>query len=151
MDTQTCNSVNWFRGSACQGSDRKWVYVYIYMYMHAVGSITWPHFGQSRVSNLATVGSITWPPFFKPIKIGVLGDFLCTVFRGWCKNSVFEKKLVKKGVSEKKNCAPFFGQFRFSWLLLHDVTRCFRRVCKKTYKIGFFWHTLLLDAEETEK
>ena len=25
----------------------------------------------------------------------------------------------------------FFGQFRFCSLLLHDVTRCFRRVCKK--------------------
>ena len=37
-------------------------------------------------------------------------------------------------------------------MLLHDVTRCFRRVCKKSpIKIGFFGHTLLLDAEETEK
>ena len=60
------------------------------IYICAVGSITWPHFGQSRVNNLATVGSITWPPFFEPIKIGVLGDFWCTVFRGWCKISVFE-------------------------------------------------------------
>ena len=31
------------------------------IYIYAVGSITWPHFGQSRVNNLATVGSITWP------------------------------------------------------------------------------------------
>ena len=37
--------------------------IYIYIYIYAVGSITWPHFGQSRVNNLATVGSITWPPF----------------------------------------------------------------------------------------
>ena len=32
--------------------------------MHAVGSITWPFFGQSRVNNLAMVGSITWPSFW---------------------------------------------------------------------------------------
>ena len=36
-------------------------------------------------------------------------------------------------------------------MLLDDVTRCFSRVCKKPYKNRFFLHTLLLDAEETEK
>ena len=80
----------------------------IYIYIYAVGSITWPFFGQSRVNNLAIFGSITWPPFFEPIKIGVLeGDFLCTVFRGWCKISVFEKIGQKRGFRKKK-CAPFF-------------------------------------------
>ena len=97
------------------------------------------------------VGSITWPSFFEPIKIGVWEIFLCTVFRGWCKISVFEKKLVKNGVSEKKLCTFFLRSFGFTSLLLHDGTRCFRRVCKKPYKNRFFWHTLLLDAEETEK
>ena len=87
---------------------------FIYIYIYAVGSITWPYFGQSRVDNLAMVGSITWPSFFEPIKIGVFGDFWCTVFRGWCKISVFEKKnLVKKGVSEKQIVHLFFGEF---WL-----------------------------------
>ena len=33
------------------------------IYIYAVGSITWPYFGQSRVNNLAMVGSITWPSF----------------------------------------------------------------------------------------
>ena len=57
----------------------------------------------------------------------------------------------KKGFP-KKNCAPFFlGSFGFTSLLLHDGTRCFRRVCKKPYKNRVSWHTLLLDAEETEK
>ena len=98
------------------------------------------------------VGSITWPSFFEPIKIGVLGDFLCTVFRGWCKISVFEKKnWSKKGFPKKKMCTFFLGSFGFTSLLLHDGTRCFRRVCKKPYKNSFFWHALLLDAEETEK
>ena len=45
--------------------------------------------------------------------------------------SSFWKKLVKKRVSEKI-VHLFFGEFRFGSLLLHDVTRCFRRVCKKT-------------------
>ena len=44
----------------------------------------------------------------------------------------------------------FLGSLGFTWLLLHDVTRCFRRVCKKSYKNRFFLSTLLLDAEETE-
>ena len=64
---------------------------------------------------------------------------------------MFLKKMVKKGVSEKKMCTFFGGSFGFTCLLLHDVTRCFRRVCQKPIKIGFFLHTLLLDAEETEK
>ena len=61
--------------------------------------------------------------------------------------------LVKKGVS-KKNVQFFFGgggSLGFTWLLLHDVTRCFRGVCKKPYKNRLFLSTLLLDAEETEK
>ena len=77
--------------------------------------------------------------------------FLCTVFRGWCKISVFEKNWSKKGVSEKKWCTFFWGSFGFTSLLLHDVTRCFRRVCKKNYFYRVFLHTLLLDAEESEK
>ena len=37
-------------------------------------------------------------------------------------------------------------------MLLDDVTRCFSKVCKKkTYKNRVFVHTLLLDAEETDK
>ena len=61
-------------------------YMYIFIYIYAVGSITWPPFGQSRVNNLATFGSITWPPFFEPIKIGVLGDFFVHSFRGVVQN-----------------------------------------------------------------
>ena len=32
------------------------LYIYIYIYIDAVGLITWPFFGQSRVNNLAMVG-----------------------------------------------------------------------------------------------
>ena len=86
-----------------------YIHIYIYLYIYAVGSITWPYFGHFRVNNLAMVGPITWPSFFEPIKIGVLGVLLCTVFRGWCKISVFEKeKLVKKGFP-KKNVHLFWG------------------------------------------
>ena len=56
------------------------------VYIYAVGSITWPYFGQSRVNNLAMVGSITWPSFFEPIKIGVFGDFLVHSFQGVVQN-----------------------------------------------------------------
>ena len=59
-----------------------YIYIHTYIYICAVGSITWPYFGQSRVDNLAMVGSITWPSFFEPIKIGVLGDFLVHSFQG---------------------------------------------------------------------
>ena len=48
-------------------------------------------------------------------------------------------------------CTFFGGSFGFTSLLLHDVTRCFRRVCKKPYKNRVCLSTLLLDAEETEK
>ena len=79
--------------------------------------------------------------------------FWCTVFRGWCKISVFEKKSwSKKGFPKKKMCTFFLGGFGFTSLLLHAGTRCFRRVCKKKpYKNRVFLSTLLLDAEETEK
>ena len=73
-------------------------------------------------------------------------------FRGWCKISVFESCFwSQKEVSDKKLCTFFLGSLGFTSLLLHDVTRCFRRVCKKPYKSRFFLGTLLLDAEETEK
>ena len=89
------------------------MHIYIYRYMHAVGSITWPHFGQSRVNNLATVGSITWPPFFEPIKIWGLGRFFGAQFSGGGAKLVFLKVVFgQKLVSEKKNCAPFLGEFR---------------------------------------
>ena len=52
---------------------------------------------------------------------------------------------------QKKMCTFFGGSLGFTSLLLHDVTRCFRRVCKKPYKNRVFLSTLLLDAEETEK
>ena len=39
-------------------------------------------------------------------------------------------------------CTFFLGSFGFTSLLLHDVTRCFRRVCKKPIKIVFFAHPL---------
>ena len=35
--------------------------------------------------------------------------------------------------------------------MLHDVTRCFRRVFKKPYKNSFCLNTVLLDAKQTEK
>ena len=63
-----------------------------------------------------------------------------------------KKNLVKKGVSEKKNCAPFFGGVLAllpccCMMALDALEGC----AKKPYKNRFFWHTLLLDAEETEK
>ena len=59
-------------------------------------------------------------------------------FSGGGAKLVFLKKNGQKRVSDKKNVHLFFGEFRFSSLLLHDVTRCFRRVCKKPYKNRFF-------------
>ena len=64
---------------------------------------------------------------------------------------MFLKKNWSKKGFPKKMCTFFLGGFGFTSLLLHDGTRCFRRVCKKTYKNRFFLSTLLLDAEETEK
>ena len=61
-------------------------YIYIYIYMYAVGLITWPFFGQSRVNNLAMVELITWPSFFEPIKIGFFGDFLVHSYQGVVQN-----------------------------------------------------------------
>ena len=121
----------------------------MHIYIYAVGSITWPHFGHFKVNNLATSRSITWPPFFEPIKI-VFFEIFCAQFSGGGAKLVFFEKMVKKGVSEKK-CALFWGGLGFTSLLLHDVTRCFRRACKKSYKIRIFLSNLLLDAEETEK
>ena len=63
-----------------------------------------------------------------------------------------KKKFGQKRDFRKKMCTFFLGGFGFTSLLLHDGTRCFRRVCKKKpYKNRFFLSTLLLDAEETEK
>ena len=71
---------------------------------------------------------------------------------GGAKLVFLKNKNGQKRVSEnKKLCTYFLGQLRFISLLLDDVTRCFSRVCKKPYKNRFFLHTLLLDAEETEK
>ena len=51
-----------------------------------------------------------------------------------------KKNGQKNGFPPKKRCTFFFGQFRFSSLLLHDITRRFRRVCtKKPYKNRVFW------------
>ena len=47
----------------------------------------------------------------------------------------------KRG-SPKKNCALFWGGSGFTRLLLHDVTRCFRRVLKQPYENRFFEHAL---------
>ena len=77
--------------------------------------------------------------------------FWCTVFRGWCKISVLKVGFGQKRGFRKKMCTFFLGSLGFTSLLLHDVTRCFRRVCKKPYKKCVFLSTLLLDAEETEK
>ena len=82
---------------------------HIYIYIYAVGSITWPHFGHFNVNNLATSRSISWPPFLSLYKKGFLLTFFCAQFSGgWCKISVFDKKLVNKGGSEK-NIVHFFG------------------------------------------
>ena len=85
--------------------------IYIYICCRVNNLAIFCHF---RVNNLAMVESITWPSFFEPIKIGVFGDCLCTVFRGWCKISVFEKKTFgeKRGF-RKNNVHLFFGEF---WL-----------------------------------
>ena len=99
-------------------------YIYIYIYIYAVGSITWPSF------------------FWAYKKRFFLEIFWCTVFRGWCKISVLEKKLVKKGVSEKK-CAPFF------WGVLALLPCCcmmaldaLEGCAKNPIKISFFEHLL---------
>ena len=78
--------------------------------MHAVGSITWPHFGHFKVNNLATAGSITWPPFFEPIKISGFGRFFGTQFSGGGAKLVFLKVVFgqTRGFRKKTNCAPFF-------------------------------------------
>ena len=124
-----------------------------HIYIYAVGSITWPDFGQSRVNNLAGVGSITWPAFFWAYKNRGFGRFFGAQFSGGGAKLVFLKKKIwsKKGFPKKKMCTFFWGCFGFTSLLLHAGTGCFRRVCKKPYKNRFFLSTLLLDAEETEK
>ena len=116
----------------------------------AVGSITWPFFGRFRVNNLAMVGSITWPSFFEPIKNRGFWRFFCAQFSGGGAKLALKKNGQKRGF-RKKNVHLFLGSFGFTSLLLHDGTRCFRRVCKKPYKSRVFWPNLLLDAEETEK
>ena len=90
-----------------------YTYIHIYIYIYAVELITWPFFGHFRVNNLAMVELITWPSFFEPIKIGVFGDFWCTVMRGWCQISVSRKRIWSKRVFWKNKFAPFFGGF---WL-----------------------------------
>ena len=104
-----------------------------YIYIYAVGSITWPHFGHFKVNNLATSRSITWPPFFEPIKIGFLRLF-CAQFSGGGAKLVFLKMFwSKKGFPKKKQLCTFLGGgLGFTSLLLHDVTRCFRRSVSKT-------------------
>ena len=72
-------------------------------------------------------------------------------FQGGGAKLVFLKKFGQKRDFQKKMCTFFLGGFGFTSLLLHAGTRCFRRVCKKTYKNRVFLSTLLLDAEETEK
>ena len=82
--------------------------------------------------------------------------FQCTVFRGWCKISVFFKVVFwskNKGVSKKK-LVHFFAGGGVQGLvdcccmkLLDVLEGC----SKNTIKIVFLLSTLLLDAEETEK
>ena len=78
--------------------------------------------------------------------------FFGAQFSGGGAKLVFLKKLVKKGVSEKKKCAPFF------WGVLALLPCCcmmsldaLEGCTKNPIKIVFFLSTLLLDAEETEK
>ena len=60
-------------------------------------------------------------------------------FQGWCKISVFESCFwSKKRFPTKKIVHFLLGSLGFTSLLLHDVTRCFRRVCKKPYKNRVF-------------
>ena len=72
---------------------------------------------------------------------------------GWCQISVSRKRIWSKKVFwEKKVCTFFLVGFGFTSLLLHDCHQMLQKgVPKNPIKIGFFWHTLLLDAEETEK
>ena len=63
---------------------------------------------------------------------------MCTVFRGWCKISVFEKIGQKRGFRKKK-CAPFF------WGVLALLPCCcmmaldaLEGCAKKPYKNRFF-------------
>ena len=83
------------------------------------------------------VGSITWPSFFELIKIGVLGDFLCTVFRGWCKISVFEKNWSKKGF-RKKMCTFFWGSLGLVHCCCMMSLDALEGCAKKPYKHRFF-------------
>ena len=84
--------------------------------------------------------------------------FFVHSFQGWCKISVFEKNLVKKGFPKKNNCAPFFlgslglvhcccmmsldalegcakKPYKNRFFLAHPVARC-RRNRKKKKKKG---------------
>ena len=154
------------RRCACLVQYRPWLHEFVptrdslanqfpnqtYIYIYAVGSITWPFFGQSRVNNLAMVGSITWPSFFEPIKIGFLGVFWCTVFRGCCKISVLEKKIGQKRGFRKKIVHLFLGGVLAllpccCMMALDALEGC----ATKPYKNRFLLSTLLPDAEETEK
>ena len=72
--------------------------------------------------------------------------------RGWCQISVSQKRIWSKKGFFGKNGHLFFGGFWLhfivaAWLSLDALEGC----AKNPIKIGFFWHTLLLDAEETEK
>ena len=129
-------------------------HVYIYIYTHAVGSITWPHFGHFQVNNLATSRSMTWPPFFEPMKIGGLGVFSVHSFQGWCKISVLKVVFGQKRGFPKKKVVHLFWGGGFQGLvdcccmmLLDALEGC----SKNPYKNRVFLSTLLLDAEETEK
>ena len=73
-----------------------------HIYIYAVGSVTWPHFGQSRVNNLATI--------FWAYKNRVFWRFFGAQFSGGGAKLVFLKVVFgqKKGF-RKTNCAPLFG------------------------------------------
>ena len=89
-------------------------HAYIYIYMLAVGLITWPFFGQSRVNNLAVVELITWPSIFEPIKIGFFRFFGAQLSGGGAKLVFLKKNWSKKGFP-KKNVHLFFWEF---WLYI---------------------------------
>ena len=80
-----------------------------HIYIYAVGLITWPFFGKSRVNNLAMVELITWPSIFEPMKIGFFLRFFGAQLSGGGAKLVFlKKKFGQKTVSKNKICAPIF-------------------------------------------
>ena len=109
-----------------------YICIYVYIHIYAVGSITWPHSSLFWVNNLATVESITWPHSWNPLFYSFVFVLWVRNFQGAVQTYFVEKLcLVKIGVFRKWVVAISWRGWWWWWLLLHDVTRCLRRVFVK--------------------